>query len=172
MDFKDPIITSTIYEGVMNCLNNSSNSLPVELTAALALQTFISDDQFNMKLSEHVVPTMQKLLSLSNDFESDVISGVMQDFVEQFAEQLQPFGVELMNTLVQQFLKLAIDLHETSNLDPDSFTNVDSIPDESDKQMAALGILSTTISILLSFENSPEILKTWNSHFIQLQSLF
>ncbi|AJR59631.1 Nmd5p [Saccharomyces cerevisiae YJM244] len=165
MDFKDPIITSTIYEGVMNCLNNSSNSLPVELTAALALQTFISDDQFNMKLSEHVVPTMQKLLSLSNDFESDVISGVMQDFVEQFAEQLQPFGVELMNTLVQQFLKLAIDLHETSNLDPDSFTNVDSIPDESDKQMAALGILSTTISILLSFENSPEILKNLEQSF-------
>ena len=108
---------------------------------------------------------MHKLLALSNEFETDAVSGVMQEFVEQFAEQLQPFGVELMNNLVQQFLKFAIDLHEASNYDPNNMLAQNDIPDESDKQMAALGVLSTAISILLSFENSPEIVKNLEQSF-------
>lgn len=165
LKFKDSSSIQVIYQGVMSCLNEDSDNLPVKLLASLALQVFIHDPVFQEPLSTVVVPTMQNLLRLSNDFESDAISGVMQDFVERFAEQLQPFGVELMNTLVQQFLKLAIDLNEASNFDPNSLMDPNDIPDESDKQMAALGILSTTISILLSFENSPEILKSLEQSF-------
>lgn len=165
MEFRESSIVPTIYQGTIKCLNEEGDSLPVKLLAALALQAFINDPQFQEPLSNVVVPTMQKLLDLSNEFESDAISGVMQDFVEQFAEQLQPFGVELMNNLVQQFLKLAIDLFDASNFDPNNFINSEDIPDESDKQMAALGILSTTISILLSFENSPDIIKSLEQSF-------
>ncbi|CCE65383.1 hypothetical protein TPHA_0L00260 [Tetrapisispora phaffii CBS 4417] len=164
IDFKDETILPKIYHGVLSCLNEESDSLPVKLLAALAIQAFIHNPQFQESLSTIVVPTMQSLLSLSNEFESNDISGVMQDFVEQFAEQLQPFGVELMNTLVQQFLKIAIELHDASNIDPNSIMNGD-VPDEGDKQMAAMGILSTTISILLSFETSPEIVKNLEQSF-------
>lgn len=165
VEFEKSVLIGTIYEGIMSCLNENTTCLPVKLLAALALQTFIHEEQFQHQLSLVVLPTMEKLLELSNEFESDTISGVMQDFVEQFSEQLQPFGVELMNTLVQQFLKLAIDLHEASNVDPGSFMEAEELPDETDKQMAALGILSTAISILLSFENSPEILRNLEHSF-------
>ncbi|CCF58582.1 hypothetical protein KAFR_0E04310 [Kazachstania africana CBS 2517] len=165
VELKQPISIVTIYEGIMLCLNDSSDCLPINLAAALALQIFISDPHFRQTIAPSVIPIMQKLLALSNDFESDAISGVMQEFVEQFSEQLQPFGVELINTLVQQFLKLAIDLNEASNIDPNSLMTADDIPDETDKQMAALGILSTIISILLSFENSLDVVKSLEQSF-------
>lgn len=165
VDFDDSTMIEVIFSGIMRCLNDESSALPVQLQAALAIQTFIHDEKFQQALSNAVLPTMQKLLSLSNEFESDTVSGVMQDFVEQFAEQLQPFGVELVNTLVQQFLKLALDLNDAANVDPSYLLDSEEIPDETDKQMAALGILSTTISILLSFESSPEIVKNLEQSF-------
>ncbi|KAL3238233.1 Nmd5p [Nakaseomyces bracarensis] len=165
IDLNDPEIIPTIFEGVMSCFNEESDCVPVNLLAALALQAFIQHEYFQQHLSNIVVPTMQNLLALSNEFEMDTLSGVMQEFVEQFSEQLQPFGVDLMNTLVQQFLKLAIDLHEVSNIDPNSFLTADDVPDETEKQMAAIGVLSTTISILLSFENSIDIVKNLEQSF-------
>lgn len=165
IEFKDISSTQIVYEGIMSCLNDSSDCLPINLSAALALQTFILDTHFQEALAPSVVPIMQKLLALSNEFESDAISGVMQEFVEQFSEQLQPFGVELMNTLVQQFLKLAIDLNDAANIDPTTIMSSDEVPDESNKQMAALGILSTIISILLSFENSLEVVRSLEQSF-------
>ncbi|AET39936.1 Nmd5p Ecym_5161 [Eremothecium cymbalariae DBVPG len=163
-EFKKENTLRIIYQGVMSCFNEESDSLPVKLLAALALQTFIHVPLFQESLSTVVVPTMQKLLQLSNEFESDAVSGVMQEFVESFSTELQPFGVELMNNLVQQFLKLAIEFHEASNFDINAL-NASELPDESDKQLAALGILSTTISILLSFEHSTDIVKNLEQSF-------
>lgn len=165
IEFKKDTTLPTIYNGVMTCFNESSSCLPVELLAALALQTFIQVPQFHEPISANVVPTMQKLLQISNEIESDAISGVMQEFVESFAEQLQPFGVELMNNLVQQFLKLAIELHDASNVDINNMGENFDVSDENDKQMAALGVLSTAISILLSFENSLDIVKSLEHSF-------
>lgn len=165
VEFKDPSTIEAIYHGIINCLNDTSDSLPINLSAALALQTFIQDPYFQQAITPAVVPIMQKLLALSNEFESDSISGVMQEFVEQFADQLQPFGVELVNSLIQQFLKLAIDLNDAANIDPTSLMSGEGIPDESGKQMAALGILSTIISILLSFENSMEVVRSLEQSF-------
>lgn len=165
VQFEDSTVVGVIYKGVMQCLNEDKGCLPVQLLAALALQTFIHNEPFQQALSTVVLPTMQKMLYLSNEFESDTISGVMQDFVEQFAEQLQPFGVELMNTLVQQFLKLAIDLNDAAHTEANTILDAEDVPDETDKQMAALGILSTTISILLSFENSPDIVRNLEQSF-------
>lgn len=153
-----------IYQGVMSCFNEESDFLPVKLLAAFALQTFVHHPVFQESISTIVVPTMESLLKLSNEFESDVISGVIREFVEQFSKELQPFGVDLMNNLVQQFLKLAIELNEASKIDISTYAGND-LPDESDKEMAALSILSTIISILLSFENSTEILKSLEQSF-------
>lgn len=163
-DFTKPSSIPIIYEGVMHCFNDESGFLPVKLLAAFALQSFVDNSVFQESLSTIVVPTMQSLLQLSHEFESDVISGVIREFVEQFSKELQPFSVDLTNNLVQQFLKLAIELNDASKVDISTFSGGE-LPDESDKEMAALSILSTIISILLSFENSTEIIESLEHSF-------
>ena len=82
----------------------------------------------------------------------------MQDCVEAYSEQLQPFGVDLMSKLVQQFLRLAQEIKESlANIDDANFDSADN-DDLSDKTIAAIGILNTMITVLLSFENSAPIL--------------
>ena len=87
----------------MRNFDNSEASLPVLFESALSIQAFMVKDEFKQVLSNIVLPTMSKLLDLSNEIDNDAISVVMQDCVENFSEQLQPFGVDLMGKLVQQF---------------------------------------------------------------------
>ncbi|SCV01667.1 LAME_0G17722g1_1 [Lachancea meyersii CBS 8951] len=163
--FSNEQTLQTIYNGIVTCFMEDSDCLPVELLAALGIQAFIHAPEFQGPISANVVPMTQKLLRISNEIESDAVSGVLQEFVECFSEQLQPFGIELMTDLVQQFLKLAIDLNESSNLDINNISDYSELPDDTDKQMAALGILSTAISILLSFENSHDIVRSLEQSF-------
>jgi importin-7 len=44
---------------------------------------------------------MQRLLALVNDVDADMLSMVMEEFVEQFANELTPFAVELTLNLVR-----------------------------------------------------------------------
>ena len=43
---------------------------------------------------------MQRLLGLVNDVDSDMLSMVMEEFVEQFSNELTPFAVDLAINLV------------------------------------------------------------------------
>lgn len=123
-------------------------------------------DEFKLVLSNVILPTMTKLLDLSNEIDSDAISVVMQDCVENFSAQLQPFGVDLMSKLVQQFMKLAQEIHEASQVDVDDFDG--NFDDQGDKVMAALGFINTMITVLLSFENSREICIKLEEIFLKL----
>ena len=120
-------------------------------------------DEFKQVLSNIVLPTMSKLLDLSNEIDNDAISVVMQDCVENFSEQLQPFGVDLMGKLV--LLKLAHEINEASQADVDDFDG--NYDDQGDKAMAALGFINTMITVLLSFENSREICIKLKNSFLK-----
>lgn len=146
---------SAIIHGILRNFDNSEASLPVLFESALSIQAFMIRDEFKLVLSNVILPTMTKLLDLSNEIDSDAISVVMQDCVENFSAQLQPFGVDLMSKLVQQFMKLAQEIHEASQVDVDDFDG--NFDDQGDKFMAALGFINTMITVLLSFENSREI---------------
>lgn len=147
---------SMLYQGVLRNFDSSSNaSLPVSFQSALAIQAFLPQPQFKEILSGIIIPTMSRLLELSNDIDNDAISIVMQECVENFSEQLQPFGVDLMSKLVEQFMRLAVEINEASNVDVDDFDG--NFEDQSEKVMAAIGLLNTMITVLLSFENSTEV---------------
>lgn len=142
-----------LYRGILSSFEDPA--LPVQLEAALALQSFVKLPQFQEALGSVVVSTMQKLLTLSNTIDAEAISAVMQELVEVFSEQLQPFGIDLMANLVQQFMRLAKELNDAANADIGDADG--EFEDFTDKQMAALGLLNTMITVLLSFESSADI---------------
>lgn len=157
LEFQNPQTLSILFQGILKSFTTEGAdvSLPVTLQSALGIQAFIHNPQFKEVLSSIILPTMSKLLELSNEIDNDAISMVMQECVENFSEQLQPFGVELMNNLVEQFMRLAVEINDSSNVDVEEIES--DYVDLSDKIMAAVGLLNTMITVLLSFENSREI---------------
>ncbi|KAG7665139.1 NMD5 [[Candida] subhashii] len=157
IEFKDEQTLSAIFHGILKNFDKPENedvSIVVLFESAIAIQSFMIHDEFKKVLSGIILPTMSKLLELSNEIDNDAISTVMQECVENFSEQLQPFGVDLMTKLVSQVMRLAREINEASLVDVDNFDGID---DQGDKVMAALGILNTMITVLLSFENSRDI---------------
>ncbi|KAK6201532.1 armadillo-type protein [Scheffersomyces amazonensis] len=147
----DPLI---IYQGIITNFNEKDN-LVIKFESALSIRAYLSHDQFKSILSTMIIPVMSKLLYLSNEIDNDAIAVVMQECVESFSEQLQPFGVELMTKIVEQLLRLVTEINEMNqneNYDEDDEDN----NAQSDKIMAAIGLLNTMITVLLSFENSQE----------------
>lgn len=156
LSFENQDTLSTLYQGILlPFTSDSSSCLPILLQGALAIQAYMHHSQFKQVLSNIIVPTMSKLLLLSGEIDNDAVSIVMQECVENFSEQLQPFGVELMKNLVEQFMKLAQGLTEAANVEIDDFDG--DFVDNGDKVMAALGLLNTMITVLLSFENSRDV---------------
>ncbi|KAI0462012.1 hypothetical protein LJB42_004617 [Komagataella kurtzmanii] len=144
LEFQNKENLATLYRGVVNCFQNETD-LPVQLEGALGIQTFIDAPEFKEALEPIILPTMQKLLNLSNIMETDTISAVIQNLVENYAEQLQPFGLELMNKLTEQLSRLLVEIETSTEQD-----------DNTEKEMVVLGTLNTIITVLLSFENSKE----------------
>lgn len=151
LSFSDPANLSTLFQGVMNCFNDSGH-LSVQFEGALAIQSFINFPQFKEALGSIIVPTTEKLLTLSGTIDSDMIPSVIQSCVENYSEQLEPFGISLTAKLSEQLMKLLEELNEAQNADPEDFDS-----DElGSKTNAALGIFSTLLTVLLYFENSAE----------------
>lgn len=153
LEYKDPNYIQIIFTGVMSCFSEI-DQLPVQIEAALALQSFLKFDEFKYSLSGIIVPTMEQLLELSNKFDSDIIPMVMQECVESFSDQLEPFAENLMAKLSEQVLRLLEEIRDASNQDIDDFNG--GYDDLSDKQTAILGIINTMITVLLYFEKSSD----------------
>ncbi|CAK9441061.1 uncharacterized protein LODBEIA_P49300 [Lodderomyces beijingensis] len=151
----DVSVSDQLFRAILQNFDGDNNSLPVQFNSALSIQAFIPNDQFKQALSTIILPTMSKLLELSNEIDNDAISIIMQECVENFSEQLQPFGVDLMSKLVSQFMKLTFEINEASKTDIDELDA--NYEDQGDKSMAALGFLNTMITVMLSFENSHEV---------------
>lgn len=158
LPFESQETLSVLFNGILRPFASDATdvALPVSLQSALAIQAYIQHPQFRHILSAIILPTMSKLLELSNEIDNESVSVVMQECVENFSQQLQPFGVDLTKNLVQQFLRLALEMKEAGEVDANDF--LDDFNDMSDKVTAAIGLLNTMITVLLSFENSRDIL--------------
>ncbi|CAH2350487.1 nonsense-mediated mRNA decay protein 5 [[Candida] railenensis] len=148
-----------IFHAVDENFDLQTKSLPLALQCALAIQSYLPKQQFKDAMGSIILPIMSKLLELSEEIDNDSISIVMQDCVENFSEQLQPFGVDLMTKLVEQFMRLCQEVNEsTKEMEESGGIDYDASDDSSEKIMAAIGLLNTMITVLLSFENSQSIL--------------
>lgn len=84
---------------MMGCLDDPE--LPVRCQAALALQPLLRHEYVVNAMRPQIPQLMQRLLTLVNEVDADMLSMVMEEFVEQFSDELTPFAVDLATNLVQ-----------------------------------------------------------------------
>jgi importin-7 len=84
---------------VIGCLDDPE--LPVRCQAALALQPLLRHEYVVNAMRPQIPQLMQRLLTLVNEVDADMLSMVMEEFVEQFSNELTPFAVDLAANLVR-----------------------------------------------------------------------
>ena len=152
INFNDRNLLASIYQSVLKCLQDPD--LPVRVEAALAMQPMVKHDTVRQGTSAHVPEIMRTLLNLSNEVDSDLLANVMETFVQVFSEELVPFALELTENLRDTFLRLTQGLLGGST----EFEEDDDYLDNDSKILAAMGILTTLGTLMLSLEGSPEVL--------------
>lgn len=145
--FTDQNILQDIFHGVVACFQQQEQ-FPIQLTAIDALRTLVEDPYVANQIAQQAPQLMGTLLDMSKNFESDILTSVMDVFVEKFATNLEPYAVELSYRLVQQFLTLAHQILDQSS-------NGGSI--DVDQEYQAAGILNTLGSLVISMNSSEEV---------------
>ena len=157
LDFKDPNNLMIIYRNVLESM--ADPELPVRVMAALALQPLIRHDVIRQAMQVNIPQVMHQLLKLANEVDVDSLSNVMEEFEEVFSEQLTPFAVALSEQLRDTYLRIIRELLErneskavTNGEEPEYGEYLD------DKSIAALGVLQTIGTLILTLEASPDVL--------------
>ncbi|KKY22710.1 putative nonsense-mediated mrna decay protein [Phaeomoniella chlamydospora] len=151
LDFKDPNNLMIIYRNILESM--ADPDLPVRVMAALALQPLIRHDVIRMAMQQNIPQIMQQLLKLANEVDVDALANVMEDFVEVFSEQLTPFAVALSEQLRDTYLRIVRELLERNETKGDEYADY-----LDDKSIAALGVLQTIGTLILTLEASPDVL--------------
>ncbi|ODA78543.1 hypothetical protein RJ55_05924 [Drechmeria coniospora] len=153
LNFQDQNNLLTIYRHILDCM--ADPALPVRVTAALALQPLIRHDVIRTSMQQSIPTIMQQLLKLANEADIDALANVMEDFVEVFATELTPFAVALCEQLRDTYLRIVRELLEKETKAGD---DADLYADYDDKSITALGVLQTIGTLILTLENTPDVL--------------
>lgn len=153
--FSDETIRQDIFHAVVRCFQHQGH-FPIQLTAIDALRTLVEDDNVAAQVAEQAPQLMNTLLDMSKNFESDILTTVMDVFVEKFAANLEPYANELTVRLVEQFMRLAYELLEQG-----------SAPDI-DKEYQAAGIINTLTSLVVSMGASPQVSRNLESLLLDM----
>lgn len=158
-DFAGDENMSTLYNKLLGCLKD--NELPVKVHAALALQPLIRHESVRDAMIPNLPFIMQELLNLTNEIDADVLAAVMEEFVEVFAEQLVPFAVQLCTQLRDTFLRIMEDVSQAQKdvSEEDILSGSINTDGVADKTMAAMGVLKTIGTLILSLQSTPEMLQ-------------
>ncbi|BFZ61216.1 Nonsense-mediated mRNA decay protein 5 [Saitoella coloradoensis] len=155
LQFQDKNNLGVAYTSIINCMGDKE--IPVRVEAALALQPMIQHPEIKNAMVSRIPQIMEQLLNLSNEIDVDALANVMEQFVEVFSEELTPFAVQLTESLRNTFLRImqeSVDQQKKFNPNDD----FDASEYVDDKSLAALGVLNTIGTLILSLENTPEVL--------------
>ncbi|KAI8976466.1 armadillo-type protein [Pilobolus umbonatus] len=159
LDFANEQNLATLYQCVISCMRDKE--LPVRVQSCLALQPMIRHESVRNAMAPNLPFIMQELLNLTNEIDVDTLANVMEEFVEVFAEQLTPFAVQLCTQLRDTFLRIMEEINQSNTLngidEDEEFTG--DVDELSDKTMAAMGVLKTIGTLILSLESTPEVLQ-------------
>lgn len=121
----------------------SNDVLPIQIEAADALKALVvSNPKIHSHISAQVPGIMEKLLRLSKEFQIDILSEVMEVFVERFADELTIFAEDLAANLADQFLQLGRSLVDNSG---NSYSTGDQ-----DSEIQASALLQTMTTMVMS----------------------
>ena len=158
LNFKDPENLMVIYRNILDSMADSE--LPVRVMASLALQPLIRHDVIKNAVRQNIPQIMHQLLKLANEVDVDALANVMEDFVEVFSEQLTPFAVALSEQLRETYLRIIRELLERN--ESKALANGGEAHEYGDylddKSIAALGVLQTIGTLILTLEASPDVL--------------
>ena len=157
LDFKDPNNLMVIYRNILESM--ADPELPVRVMASLALQPLIRHDVIRAAMQTNIPQIMHQLLKLANEVDVDALSNVMEDFVEVFSEQLTPFAVALCEQLRDTYMRIIRELLERNEAKANQNGDSAEIGEYlDDKSIAALGVLQTIGTLILTLEASPDVL--------------
>jgi importin-7 len=157
LDFKDPNNLMVIYRNMLESM--ADPELPVRVQASLALQPLIRHDVIRTAMQQNIPQIMHQLLKLANEVDVDALSNVMEDFVEVFSEQLTPFAVALCEQLRDTYLRIIRELLEKNEAKAQQDGEAPEYGEYlDDKSIAALGVLQTIGTLILTLEASPDVL--------------
>ena len=97
---------------------------------------------------------VESILQISEQIDLDALAFTLERIVSMFPDELAPFAVQLCTQLVHTFVRI-LDSYKTvteNNVDENAYF------EESDKMMAAIGMLSTINTLVESMSTSPEIM--------------
>ncbi len=156
LDFKDPNNLMVIYRNILESM--ADPDLPVRVMASLALQPLIRHDVIRSAMQSNIPQIMHQLLKLANEVDVDALANVMEDFVEVFSEQLTPFAVALSEQLRDTYLRIVRELLERNEAKASQNGEAEYGEYLDDKSIAALGVLQTIGTLILTLEASPDVL--------------
>jgi hypothetical protein len=139
------------------------NEVPVRVYAALALEHVVSCDGVADAVSQHAGPIMKELLKLAGELDLESLTTVMERFVEMFPNELTPYSVELCTQLRDQYMRIMSEAMAKSSSSSGDDAGLDW--DESgEKVMAAMGMLKTIATMILSIQADTEAQKSLLIH--------
>lgn len=144
------------FRGVMDCIMDAE--LPVRVAAAQAIGELIAHDEVHNAMAPNAGRLMQELLKLSDETDMDVLMATQEKVVNNFAEELLPFSVQLVEQMVASYSRLVRETVANQQRDADGVTAFNLDQSEEDKYFAALGCLSTMYQMITAAESRPEIL--------------
>lgn len=148
----------TAFRGVMDCIMDTE--LPVRVQAAEAMGELVAHDEVHNAVAPNAGRLMQELLKLSDETDLDVLMTTQEKIVNNFAEELLPFAVQLTQQMANSYMRLLQDNLAGAGGDggADGVHAFNMDQNEEDKYFAAMGCLSTMYQMVMTADARPEIL--------------
>ncbi|KAI9179381.1 Nonsense-mediated mRNA decay protein 5 [Blastocladiella emersonii ATCC 22665] len=157
VEYSQPQHALTAFHAAIAALGEGED-LPLRVEAALALKPMIHTPHVRNAMAPHIAAIMKSMLDLQNTIDLDVLSTVMEEFVEEFSAEVAPFAVELATQLGATFVRIMADAQESFEAGYDE-TNIQDMDFDAatDKTMAAMGVIKTMQTLVLSVHENQEI---------------
>eukprot|EP00126_Sphaerothecum_destruens_P015743 Sdes_comp9780_c0_seq1m1305 len=132
----------TALSHIVRCINDTE--IPVRVQAAIALRVLIKYKVGSETLRPVLQQVLVELIKLANDTENDDLTSVLEDLILKYDEEILPFGVDIMQQLVNSFIAMIDSEDENEN--------------DSNKSLTAMGLLYTIQTLLGVFVKTPALL--------------